>query len=73
MEAIKEILKTTTAKKMIASLSVSKSMDKSFLSENNWVNELPLQQQELFDCIYNLLNLTRSELAFKLINQEPIF
>jgi len=72
MKAIKEILKTTVAKKMIASLSASNAMDKSKLSEILWIDELPLRQQELFDTIYELLNITRCDLAFRLINNKPI-
>jgi hypothetical protein len=72
MKAINEILKTTTAKKMIASLTVLNSMDKSKLSELLWIDELPLRQQELFDAIYQLLDLTRCDLAFRLINNKPI-
>lgn len=72
MEAINEILKTSTGRKMIANLSVASDMDKSKLSEYNWINELPLAQQELFDTIYQLLNLSRIELAFKLIKNQKV-
>ena len=72
MITVTEILKTQTANKMIASLTVSSEMDKSALSEYNWIDELPLKQQELFDTLYQLLELSRVELAFKLINNEPI-
>ena len=72
MKAINEILNTTTGKKMIATLSVSNKMDESKLSENNWINELPLKQQELFDTIYQLLDYSRFELALRLINNKTI-
>ena len=72
MRAIIEILKSQTAKKMIANLTVSNDMDGSKLSECNWINELPLKQQELFDTIYQLLDYTRIELAFRLINNQKI-
>tara|TARA_R110000782_G_scaffold250699_1_gene338039 strand:+ start:70 stop:294 length:225 start_codon:yes stop_codon:yes gene_type:complete len=72
MKSINKILKSQTGKKMIASLSLSKDLDKSILSEYIWINELPLKQQELFDTIYQLLRYSRVELAFILINKKPI-
>lgn len=72
MEAINEILKTQTARKMIANLSVANDMDKAPLSEYSWISKLPLAQQELFDTIYLLLDYTRVELAFILINNKPL-
>lgn len=71
-EKINEILKTQTGKKMISNLTVANDMDKSELSEYNWVNELPLKQQELFDTIYQLLDYSRVKLAFKLINNHKL-
>lgn len=72
MEAINKILKTQTGRKMIANLSYSHDRDMAQLSEYNWIDELPLKQQELFDTIYQLLDYTRVELAFKLINHKKI-
>lgn len=72
IEKINEILKTQTGRKMIANLTVANDMDKSTLSEYNWVNELPLKQQELFDTIYQLLDYSRVKLAFKLINNQKL-
>ena len=72
MKSINKILKSQTGKKMIASLSLSKDLDKSILSEYIWINELPLKQQELFDTIYQLLSYSKVELAFILINKKPI-
>jgi hypothetical protein len=72
MEAINTILKTRTGRKMIANLSYSHDRDMAKLSEYNWIDELPLKQQELFDTIYQLLDYTRIELAFKLINHKKI-
>jgi hypothetical protein len=72
MKEINEILNTLTGKKMIANLSMCKDMDKSKLSEMLWIDELPLQQQELFDTIYQLVDITRRDLAIRLINNKPI-
>jgi hypothetical protein len=72
MKAINKILKTQTGRKMIANLSYSNDTDMAKLSEYSWIDELPLKQQELFDTIYQLLDCTRVELAFKLINHQKI-
>tara|TARA_R110002012_G_scaffold281315_1_gene470342 strand:- start:433 stop:654 length:222 start_codon:yes stop_codon:yes gene_type:complete len=72
MEAVNKILNSQTGRKMLASLSWLKEMDKSELSEFNWVNDLPLKQQELFDTIYLSLKLTRVDLAFRLINKKHL-
>ena len=72
MKAINEILKTQTGRKMIANLSYLKDTDSAKLSEFNWIDELPYKQQELFDTIYQLMGLTRVELAFKLIKGEKL-
>lgn len=72
MKAINEILKTQTGRKMIANLTDANDMDKAPLSEYNWISELPLKQQELFDTIYQLLDYSRVQLAFKLIKSQKI-
>ena len=72
MEAINTILKTRTGRKMIANLQVANDMDKAPLSEYNWIDELPSDQQELFDTIYQLVDYTRVKLDFKLIKGEKI-
>lgn len=73
MENIIKILNTTTGRKMVSSLSVLKDMEKSNFCEFNWIDQLPLKQQELFDCIYQILDYSRIELALLLINKSPIF
>ena len=72
MTNLNEILKSKTGSKMVASLVFSNDMDKSTLKECNWISELPLAQQELFDTIYSALSLTRVDLAFRLINNKPL-
>ncbi|QHB38632.1 hypothetical protein tooticki91_gp009 [Flavobacterium phage vB_FspS_tooticki9-1] len=73
MKAITEILNTTTAKKMVANLSFSYELNKSNFSEFNFIDELPLKQQELFDTIYQLLDYNRVELALMLIQNKLTF
>jgi hypothetical protein len=70
MKEINNILRTLTGRKMIANLEWLKDNDKSILSEHNWVNDLPTKQQELFDMIYQILDYSRVQLAFKLINNK---
>lgn len=74
MQVINDILKTSTGKKMIASLSYfyETEIKKGRLSEYNWISELPKKQQELFDTIYQLLDYSQIELAFKLINGRNV-
>jgi hypothetical protein len=72
MTTITQILESQTGRKMIANLIHLKNNDKSPLSEYNWISELPYKQQELFDTIYQLLDLTRVDLAFRLIKNKPL-
>lgn len=70
--SINKILKTQTGRKMIANLSDHNDRDKSLLSEYSWISEIPIKQKELFEVIYQLVDFTRVELAFKLIKNQKI-
>jgi len=74
MEKLNNILKTTTGKKMIASLLYGFESKGKFDIEYNFISELPLAQQELFDTLWMHCSgfNTRIDLAMKLCNKGEI-
>ena len=76
MNKITNLLKSQVGKKMIANLTWSlenEHKNKVFLSEFNFISELPKKQLELFNLIFEAgAERCKSDLAVKLIKGHKI-